>query len=82
MKHAVNFRLSTDSIHILAILEKKLHTSKTDVIEKALQAYAKKKLTAQNSLLQFSGTLNEQEAAEMLDIIKTSRKNKKKDFSL
>lgn len=82
MKRAVNFRLSPQSINLLSILEKKLHTSKTDVVEQALQVYAQKKLTKQNSLLQFAGILDEEEAAEMLAIIKTSRQNRKKDFPL
>ena len=73
MKQAVNFRLSRQSIATLAMLEKKLHTSKTAIIEQALQNYAKKKIANQDTLMSYAGILSEHEADDMLHIIKSSR---------
>lgn len=77
MKHAVNFRLSKQAITTLSLLEKKMHTSKTDIIERALQSYAKKKIANQDTLMRYAGMLNQQEADDMLENIKSSRRNKR-----
>ncbi len=76
MKQAVNFRLSNRAIITLSLLEQKLHASRTAIVEKALQVYAKKELPAQNPLLGYAGILNAQEADEILMNIETSKHNK------
>jgi len=76
MKQVVNFRLSTSATTTLSILEKKLHTSKTAIVEQALQSYAKKKLLNQKGLLEYAGILGAQEADSMLLIIESSKHNK------
>lgn len=58
MKRVVNFRLSEQAVHVLLELEKKLHHSKTAIVENALQMYAKKELGKQATILKFAGSLN------------------------
>ena len=76
-KTAINFRLNRRALLLLSLLKEKLHTSKTDVVEKALQYYASQKLNAkQNTLMQYAGILSEQESDRMLATIKQDRYNK------
>jgi len=82
MKHVVNFRLSNRALAALNLLEKELHTSKTDVVEKALQLYIKKILANRNILTNFAGILNDKEAESMLDSIQTNKHNKDDDIIL
>ena len=76
-KKSANFRLSHQTLVILTLLEEKLHTSKTAVVEKALQYYANQKLKSNNALMQFAGILSSAESDNMLLIIKNDRRNKK-----
>lgn len=76
-KRAASFRLSNQATLTLSFLEQKMGTSKTDIIERALQFYAKKKIANQDTLMGYAGILNEKEADHMLDTIKSSRRNKK-----
>jgi hypothetical protein len=76
MKQVVNFRLSNHAINTLLILEKELHTSKTAIVEKALQFYAKKKLPDKNSLLEYVGILGKEEASAMLALTRSNKYNK------
>ena len=75
-KKPINFRLTHQALMILALLEKKLHTSKTAVIEKALQFYADQKLKCDNPLMQYAGMLSDKESDDMLIVIQSDRKNK------
>jgi hypothetical protein len=77
MKQATNFRLSTKATSALQLLEKKMHTSKTAVVEMAILELAKKTLAQQNNLLAFAGILKAKEADDMLDVIKSHKHNKK-----
>ncbi|MBI5447858.1 MAG: hypothetical protein HY939_03925 [Gammaproteobacteria bacterium] len=82
MKHALNFRLNEQTVVSLSILQKKLHCSKTAIIERAVQAYVKQVLPRQQKLLAFSGVLNEHDANSMLELIDASKNNKEMDFDL
>jgi hypothetical protein len=82
MKQVMNFRLSSEAVSILALLKEELHASKTDIIEDALRFYAKKKLAQEQPLLKFAGILNEKESQTMLSVIRSSRKNKKREIKL
>lgn len=82
MKRMVNFRLSAQALTTLSILEEKLHSSKTAVIEKAIDFYAKKKLSSKKSILEFAGILNEKEAERMLTTIREGRVNKNEEVDL
>jgi len=82
MKQAVNFRLNEASISALTMLEDKLECSKTKIVEKALQAYAKKILHDQKKLLKFAGVLTKHDADKMLADIYENRKDKDIEFDL
>ncbi len=75
-KKPINFRLTRQTLLLLTLLEKKLHTSKTAVVEKALQFYADKKLKFDNPVMQYAGIFSEKDADEMLVSIKRDRRNK------
>ena len=76
MKQVVNFRLSEQTINVLAMLENKLHCSKTAVVEKALHLYAKKELANQALILKYAGVLNTQDADTMLTKIEENKLSK------
>jgi hypothetical protein len=76
-KKPINFRLTRQAVLLLTMLEKKLHTSKTAVVEKALQYYADQKLKFDNPVMQYAGIFSEKDANEMLVPIKNDRCNKK-----
>lgn len=82
MKRAVNFRLSNQATTTLSILEKRMHTSKTEVIEQALKLYAKTKLPQQEILLGYAGILSKDEADKMLHDIRSNRRNKNLEVKL
>jgi len=82
MKQAMNFRLNHHATTILTALEQKMHTSKTAIVEKALQLYAKKELSEQALLLEYAGILSDEEATSMLTAIESSRHNKKIETEL
>jgi hypothetical protein len=75
-KKPINFRLTRQTLLLLTMLEKKLHTSKTAVVEKALQFYADQKLKFDNPVMQYAGIFAEKDADEMLVSIKRDRRNK------
>lgn len=76
-KRPISFRLKHQTLLILALLGKKLHVSKTTLIETAVAHYAKEKLKLDNSMMRFAGILSDAEADEMLLGIKKDRRNKK-----
>ena len=75
-KKPINFRLTQQTLLLLTLLEKKLHTSKTAVVEKALQFYANQKLKFDNPVMQYAGIFSEKDTDEMLASIKRDRRNK------
>ena len=76
MKQAMNFRLSTDVIATLTVLEKNLHHSKTKIVEDAVHAYANK-LSIHQPLLKHAGVLSETDAEDILNVVRTNKHNKK-----
>ncbi len=82
MKQVVNFRLSHQAITALSMLEDKMHTSKTAIIEEALQLYAKKVLFPRGEIFDFAGILNDEEADLLLKNIQSSKVNKDIDIDL
>lgn len=82
MKKAMNFRLNTKSITLLSSLSEDLHMSKTDILERAIQYYAIKKMRQQSKILEFAGILTDKEADDMLKTIKSSRHNKDEEIDL
>jgi len=80
MKRAVNLRLEESVIITLNQLSQELHTTKTEVIEKAIEFFSKQNNLKSNELLEFAGKLKNSDADNMLKII-TDDKNSK-DFEL
>ncbi len=81
MKHAMNFRLNEQSIGILTVLEAKMHTSKTSIIEQALEFFAAKK-NVKNNLLRYAGILGDYQSDALLKAIKAHKHNKKLEINL
>lgn len=80
MKRAVNLRLEESVIVTLNQLSEELHTTKTDVIEKAISFFSKQNNLKQNQLLQFAGKLKNNDADNMLKSIIEDKNSK--DFKL
>ncbi len=76
MKKAMNVRLNEQIILTLEKLSFELHTTKTDVIEKAIQLFSKQNSKQNNNLLQFAGTLGSNEANSMLETIGMDKSSK------
>jgi len=80
MKRAVNLRLEESVIVTLNQLTEELHTTKTEVIEKAISLFSKQNNLKHNQLLQFAGKLKSNEADNMLQSIVDDKNSK--DFEL
>ena len=80
MKRAVNLRLEENVIITLNQLSEELHTTKTDIIEKAINFFSKQNNIQHNQLLDFAGKLKKSDADTMLQTITTDKNAK--DFKL
>jgi predicted transcriptional regulator len=80
MKRAVNIRLEENVIITLNQLSEELHTTKTDIIEKAINFFSKQNNIQHNQLLNFAGKLKKNDADTMLQTIKNDKNLK--DFEL
>jgi len=80
MKRAVNLRLEENVIITLNQLSEELHTTKTDIIEKAINFFSKQNNIQHNQLLDFAGKLKKSDADTMLQTITTDKNSK--DFKL
>ena len=80
MKRAVNLRLEENVIITLNQLSEELHTTKTDIIEKAINFFSKQNNIQHNQLLEFAGKLKKSDADTMLQTITTDKNLK--DFKL
>ena len=80
MKRAVNLRLEESVIITLNQLSVELHTTKTEVIEKAIEFFSKQNSLKSNELLQFAGKLKSSDADSMLKTISDDKNSK--DFEL
>ena len=76
MKRAVNLRLDENMVITLNRLAEELNTTKTEVIERALQLFSKTRLKEQNDLLQYAGVLKGSEADRLLDALKEDKNRK------
>ena len=68
MKRAINFRLDEVVLKTIAALAQELHTRKTDIVEQ--------------SILQFAGTLSENDAEDLLQSIQRDKTTKDVEFNL
>ena len=80
MKRAVNLRLEENVIITLNQLSEELHTTKTDIIEKAISFFSKQNNIQHNQLLNFAGKLKKSDVDTMLQTITTDKNAK--DFKL
>jgi len=80
MKRAVNLRLEESVIITLEQLTEELHTTKTEVIEKAISFFSKQNNLKHNELLQFAGKLKSNDADNILQTIIDDKNFK--DFEL
>ncbi|KIE04666.1 hypothetical protein NF27_GT00020 [Candidatus Jidaibacter acanthamoeba] len=76
MKKNITIRLDNDVINILDVLASKTSSTKTEIIEKALYAYALNNKKDKSNLLKFAGNWKEEEANRMLNDIYSSRISK------
>jgi len=80
MKRAVNIRLEESVIVTLNKLTQELHTTKTEVVEKAISFFSKQNNLKHNQLLKFAGKLKSNDADKMLQSIIDDKSLK--DFEL
>jgi hypothetical protein len=80
MKRAVNLRLDESVISTLNQLSEELHTTKTEVIEKAISFFSKQNNLKHNQLLEFAGKLKSNDTESMLQSIVDDKNSK--DFEL
>ncbi len=82
MKQAVNFRLDESILTTITVLANDLHTTKTDIIEKAVAQFAASTANRRNALMQFAGSLNANDADSMLSAIQSDKNSKDIDLHL
>ncbi len=82
MKRAINLRLEESVIVTLNQLTEELHTTKTEVIEKAISFFSKQNNLKQNQLLQFAGKLKSNDAEIMLENIFNDKSTKEFELNL
>ena len=82
MKRAVNLRLDESVIITLNQLTEELHSTKTEVIEKAISLFSKQNHLKQNQLLQFAGKLKSSDADNMLTSIQNDKNSKEFELDL
>ncbi|MDD2789043.1 MAG: hypothetical protein PHU40_00080 [Sulfurimonas sp.] len=82
MKRAVNLRLEESVIVTLNQLSEELHTTKTEVIEKAINFFSKQNSLKQNQLLQFAGRLKSSDADSMLQSIIDDKNSKEFELNI
>ena len=79
MKKAVNLRLEERIIVLLNGLSEEFHTTKTEIVERAIERFSNESRKKQNRLMDFAGKLGAKEAENMLDAIRKDKNSK--DFS-
>ena len=82
MKRAINLRLEENVIVTLNQLSEELHTTKTDIVEKAINFFSKQNNIQQNQLLSFAGKLKKSDADAMLQAIEKDKNSKDFDLDL
>jgi hypothetical protein len=80
MKKAVNLRLEERVIVLLNQLSEEFHTTKTEIVEKALERFSNESRKKKNHLMMFAGKLGSKDAEAMLQAIRSDKDHK--DFSL
>ncbi len=82
MKRAVNVRLDEQIICTLDKLSKELNSTKTEIIERAIELFSKENSIKKNNLLKFAGSIKSSDANAMLNSINSDKTAKDIDFRL
>ncbi len=82
MKRAVNVRLDEQIICTLDRLAKELNSTKTEIIERAIELFSKENNIKKNNLLKFAGSIKPLDADTMLSSIKSDKTAKDVNFKL
>ena len=80
MKKAVNLRLEERIVVLLNHLSNEYHTTKTEIVEKAIEHFSNESRKKHNHLMEFAGKLGSKDADAMLEAIRGDKDHK--DFSL
>ena len=80
MKKAVNLRLEERIIVLLDHLSDEFHTTKTEIVEKAIEHFSNESRKKHHHLMKFAGKLGSKDADAMLEAIRNDKNHK--DFSL
>ena len=78
MKHAVNVRLEERIVYTIGQLAEQMQTTKTEIIEKAVEMFARNHYKAKDDLLEFAGVLKPSDAENILEAV--SRDKDTKEF--
>jgi hypothetical protein len=76
MRQPQNFRLRSNTVATIQLLAEESNTTRTNIVERAIDAYAKYKSAKKRELLSYAGCMDAKEMDEILDIIYKSRRNK------
>ena len=76
MKRTVTFKLNPKVWNMLESLSNKTGATKTDVLSKAIEAYAEGNISGRNNLLSYAQSLDKNDADMMLADIYAARTNK------
>jgi len=82
MKKAVNLRLEERIIVLLNSLSDELHTTKTEIVEKAIERFSRENRDEKNRLMDFAGTLAKKDADTMAAAILEDKNSKEFLFDL
>jgi len=80
MKKAVNLRLDEHIVVMLNELSEEFHTTKTEIVERAIKRFSKESGKRRERLRDFAGSLNDKDAEGMLRSIEADKNCK--DFTL
>ena len=80
MKKAVNLRLEERIVVLLNHLSEEFHTTKTDIVEKAIERFSKESRKKQSHLMNFAGKLGRKETDNILETLHQDKN--RKEFSL
>jgi len=82
MKSAISLRLNDFTLVLLKDLSDLQQTTKTAIIEKAVQLYAQQQNILPHPLKEYAGALSENEANDWLNAIHESRCNQTRETTL
>ena len=77
MKQSMQFRFFPETMVLITQMAKAMHLNNTRIVELEIKEFSQHNMPNKN-LLKYSGTLSEDDAEDMLKVIKKSKKNKSK----